>query len=310
MMNYRAWATRLAPSGDVRWDFVEGGPDGWTDRSEFGQQFYNAIDLPDGNTVLCGNRNINKQFIVMLVLLDKDGKFISETLLPQVRDNAVVTLASCHKRSDGIVLMGGVSGAPAGTGWMSKLDWDLNVKWTKFSDDFGLGEFIEAGDNLIALGWHGPEYYVVKIGSEGDILAKHLLPEGEHHLVKGDVQGASVRVVTMISNQQTEVFEFDDKLHSLLDTLHLHNVGVKQSVGLRDGSFVIVGAANTSLLTAYPSAAVTRVFKDGRYQSYMVEPLHQSPWYIAGVASGNGNQVAAVRQVGVEQGVLDFLSFK
>jgi hypothetical protein len=34
---------------------------------------------------------------------------------------------------------------------MEKLDWDFNLQWKKISDDFGLGEFIETGNALIAL---------------------------------------------------------------------------------------------------------------------------------------------------------------
>jgi hypothetical protein len=312
VMNFRAWATRLAPSGDVRWDFIEGGPDGWNDHSVSGQRFYNAIELPEGTTLLCGNKVINKTRTVMLVRLDKAGKLLSEGLLPPVRDNAVVTLLSCHKRSDGIVLMGSVSGQPAGTGWMAKLDWDLNLQWKKFSDDFGGGEFIVTGDTLTALGgsWHDPKYYVEKIGPEGDIIAKHPLPEGEHHLVQGSETNRPVRIVTMISNKQTEVFDFDDHLRGPSHQLSLRNVGVKRSLGLPDGSILIIGAANSSVFAAYPSAAVTRVYRDGRYDTFMVEPLHQSPWYIDAVLTGNSNEIAAVRQVGVEQGTLDFLSFK
>lgn len=311
-MNYKAWATRLTPSGEMRWEYLEGGPDGWNDTSTHGQRFYEAIEMPDQSTLLCGEKIIDKTFTVMLVRLDKDGKLLSEKLLPPVRPNVVVTLGSCHKRSNGIVLMGAVSGQPAGTGWMALLDWDLNLQWTKFSDDFGGGEFIDTGDTLTALGWwwSDPKYYIEKIGPDGDIIAKHPLPEGELHLVKGDGSSQPLRIVRMISNQHTEVFDFDDQLRGPSHTLQLHNVGVKKSVGLPDGSIVIVGAANTSLLTAYPSAAVTRIYKDGRYQTFLVEPLHQSAWYIDAVLTGKGNEIAAVRQVGAAQGILDFLSFK
>jgi hypothetical protein len=35
-----------------------------------------------------------------------------------------------------------------------------------------------------------------------------------------------------------------------------------------------------------------------------------SSWYIDAVLTGNGKEIAAVRQVVIEQGTLDFLSFK
>jgi hypothetical protein len=311
-MDYRAWATRLTPSGEVRWEYLEGGPDEVNDRRTRPQRFYGAVELPDETTLLCGSKIVEKWQTVMLVRLDKGGKLLSETLLPPVRDNVVISLYSCHKHSDGIVLLGSVSGQPAGTAWMAKLDWDFNLQWKKFSDDFGLGEFIETGDALIALGWHGQEEYLVKIGPDGNIIAKHVLrkDDGEHHLMQRIATDPKVRIVTFISNGRTEIANFDDQLRGPMQTLELHNVGVKKSLGLPDGSMVIVGSKNTSFVAAYPSAAVTRVARDGSYRTFPVEPLHQLPWYIDAVATGNGNQIAAVRQVGIEQGMVDFLSFK
>jgi hypothetical protein len=300
-MDHRAWATRFAPDGEVRWDFLESG-----DRP---QRFYGVVELPDQTIVLCGSKTTTGNArIVLLVTLDKDGKLLSEKIVPPVREHSVISLSSCHRRSDGVLLVGSASGQPAGTGWIAKLDLDLNLQWKKFSDDFGNGEFIDAGDTLIALGWHDQDFYLVKIGPSGDIINKHLLPEGEHHLVKGGASTLPLRVVTMLSNSQTEIWDFDDRLRGPSNTLRLHNVGVKAGLGLSDGSIAIIGAANTSLLSTFPSAGVTRVGRDGRYKTFLVEPLHQSPWYIDAVLTGNGKEIAAVRQLGVEQGVVDFLS--
>jgi hypothetical protein len=308
----RAWATRLAPSGEVRWEYIQGGPDGWNDHRPLGQRFYGAIEMPDQATLLCGNEVINNTNIVWLVTIAKDGSVITDKVLPPVRNNVVITLYSCHKRSDGILLVGSVSGQPAGTGWVVKLDSEFNVKWTKFSDDFGIGDFIDIGDTLIALGWHGQEEYVVKIGPDGDMLAKQVLPkgDGEHHLVQSTATDPKVRIVTFFSNSRTEIADFDNQLRGPTRTLELHNVGVKKSLGLPDGSIAIVGSMNTSYLTAVPSAGVTRVFKDGGHKSFAVEPLHQSLWYADAVLTGNGNDIAAVRKVGPIRSVVDFLSFR
>jgi hypothetical protein len=306
-MDYRAWATRLTSNGEVRWEYLEGGSDGWNDRSIHGQRFYGAIEMPDQTTLLCGVKVVDRRSTIMLVTLAKDGKLLSEKLLPPVRDNAVISLYSCHKRSDGIVLMGTVSGQPTGTGWMAKLDWHFSLQWKKFSNDFGNGEFIEAGDALTALGWFAKEYYVVKIGSDGDIIAKGLLPEGEHHLVQGNATDPAVRIVTMLPEfKHTEILDFDDHLRGPKRTLKLYNVGVSKSLALSDGTIAIFGSQFTDSATA----AVTRVYKDGRYKSLLVEPPHQSPWYIDAVLTGNRNEIAAVRRVDSGYAIVDFLSFQ
>jgi len=280
----RAWATRLAPSGEVRWEFIQGGPDGWNDHRPLGQRFYGAVEMPEQATLLCGIKVIDNTNVIMLVTLAKDGSLISEKLVPPVRENVVISLYSCHKRSDGIVLMGTVSGQPAGTAWMAKLDWHFNLQWKKFSTDFGNGEYMETGGTLTALGWYVKEYYVVKIGPDGDIIAKQLLPVGEHHLVQGNATDPPVRIVTMLSTfKHTEILDFDEQLQGPARTLKLHNVGVNKSLALSDGTIVILGSQYTDSATA----AVTRVYKDGGYKSFLVEPPHQSPWYIDAVLIGN-----------------------
>jgi hypothetical protein len=302
----RAWATRVAPTGEVRWEFIQGGPDGWNDHSAHGQRFYGAIEMPDQTTLLCGIKDINNTNTVMLVRLDKDGKLLSEALLPPVRDNVVISLYSCHKRSDGIVLMGSVSGQPAGTAWMAKLDWDFKLQWKKFSDDFGLGEFIETGDSLTALGWHAQEYYVVKIAPDGEITAKHLLSAGEHHLVQTGTSDPAVRIVTMVSTYQTEILDFDAQLRGPTHTLKLHNVGVKKCLGLPDGTVAIFGSQFHNGATT----AVTRVYKDGSSKGFLVDPSIAYPWHNDAVLTGKNAEIAAVGRNYSSQAVLDWISFK
>ena len=51
----RPWATRVTPNGGVRWDLVVGGSNGPpVDRSVRGQRFYEAIELENNTTLLCG----------------------------------------------------------------------------------------------------------------------------------------------------------------------------------------------------------------------------------------------------------------
>ncbi len=305
-MDFRAWATRVAPSGEIRWDFLEGGPDGWNDRSVHGQRFFGAIDMPDETTVLCGIKKIERRSTILLVKLDRQGQVLLEKLLPPVRDNVVNSVYGCFRRDDEIVLIGTVSGLPEGTGWMAKLDWDLNLQWKKFNNDFGSGEFINQDGVLTTLSWHSRHLYVVKIGPDGDIIARSELPDGEHHLVLGYRTDSEVRIVTMLpAFKHTELLDFDEQLRGPKQTMKLENVGVKTALALSDGTIAIFGSQYTDSATA----AVTRIYKDREYKSFRVEPAHESPWYIDAVLTGKGNEFAAVRQVVVEGAVLDFLSF-
>jgi hypothetical protein len=306
-MNYRAWATRVAPSGEVRWEYLEGGPDGWNDRSIHGQKFYGTIEMPDQTTLLCGEKMIDRHPTIMLVTLAKDGSLISEKLLPPIREGVAVSLSTCRKWNDGIALLGSVSGQPAGTGWMVKLDMSLNMQWKKFGGDYGNGDIMDTGPSLYALGGHVEELYIVKIGVDGEIVAKHVLPDAEHYLVHGSTSAPTVRIVSMLPTfQHTEIFDLDGQLRGPTRTLKLHNVGVKKCLELLDGTVAIFGSQFTDSATA----AITRVYKDGGYKTFLVQPQHQSPWYIDAVLTGNDDEIAAVRQVDSGYAIVDFLSFK
>jgi hypothetical protein len=306
-MDYRAWATRLAPNGEVRWEFLEGGPDGWDDRSTPGQRFYGAIAMPDQTTLLCGIKKIDRRSMIMLVRLAEDGSLLSEKLLPPVRENVVVSLSACRKWDEAIVLLGSVSGQPSGTGWMAKLDLNLSMQWTKFGGDYGNGDMDESGANLIVLGWNDQDFYVAKIAPDGEIIAKTMLSAGEHYLVHGSGSASAVRIVSMPpAFKHTEIQDFDGQLRGPMRTLRLYNVGVKKCLAFDDGTIAILGSRFEDSATA----AVTQVYKDGSYKTFLVQPRNESPWYIDAVLTGKGSEIAAVRQIGLGQGIVDFLSFK
>ena len=79
--DYRPWAARLSAQGEVRWEFLQGGPNGWEDRSASGQRITGAVELPDQATLLCGVVVLNKESTVVLDEISPDGKLITERRL-------------------------------------------------------------------------------------------------------------------------------------------------------------------------------------------------------------------------------------
>ncbi len=230
----RAWATRLSPAGQPRWDFLgppsEGNSRG---RPYNGQEIVGAIELPNQQILLCGELPANHSRSAVLVRLAADGSFISQSEIPAVRDHSVITIYSCHKTPDGILLVGSASGLPAGTGWMVKLNWDLEVQWTRFSDDYGIGDYTDAPDSITAVGWHGQDYYVEKTAMDGSLIAKYVLPiETTPNLVRGSKNDPNIYVAIFESNDITQLWTFDDKLRGPPRKLRLHNVGVKKAASV------------------------------------------------------------------------------
>ncbi len=306
-VDYRAWATRISPTGEVRWEFLEGSPEGWTDQSARGQRFYGAFELADQTTVLCGTKKVDGKHVAVLVRLRQDGSLVGENLLRPDREGVILTGLGCTNWADGLALTGTISGRPASTGWLARLDGQLNVKWQKFSDDYANGDVAQtASGDLNLISWSGGKFYLVKIGPTGDVRARQNLPDGEHHLVHMISPGTGVRVATMRATLDTEILDFDGELRGPKQTMTLHNTGVKKCLGLADGSIAIFGSEFHSGATA----AITRVYKDGGHKGFIVEPAHQSGWYYDAASVGGINAFAAVRLVDDGRAVLDWVSFK
>lgn len=298
-----AWATRLSPTGQPRWDFLGPPSEVFRGRLINDQRFVGAIELPDQQTLLCGHMPANNGRTTMLVRLAPDGSVISQTQVPAVRDKGVITIYSCHKTPDGILLVGAASGEPAGTGWMVKLNWDLEVVWTRFSDDYGTGDYMDGADYISAVGWHDQEYYVEKTALDGSLTAKYVLPiQHGPSLVRGTKNDPNVYVAIFESNDLTQLWTFDDKLRGPTRKLRLHNVGVKKAIELPDRSILMLGSKNIGFLTPIPVAAFTRVSGDGSYKTSVVGAQGQSLWYDDGVLINNGTEVAAIRRGAVEPG--------
>jgi hypothetical protein len=300
----RPWATRVSAKGELRWEFVEGESDRGEDRKSSGQRFNGVIELPDQTTILCGLKYENKSASVVLDRLSVDGSLMEQRI---VRPTRPMTMFSCSRWNDGIALAGSVFGMPAGTGWLARIDANLNLQWEKFGDDYANTDIMETvGGSLVLTSWSGNVFDLVKIGPSGEILARRTLPEAHYKLVHPVSIGSAVSVVGMIATLDTEIFHFDDKMQGPPRTLKMHNVGVKKCLELPDGSLAIFGSQFHNSATA----AVMRVYKDGSSKGFLVQPPYQSGWYEDAAFTGDKNQFVAARVVNSGQAVLDWISFK
>jgi hypothetical protein len=311
-VDYRAWATRITPGGEVRWDFLQEGPDGWNDRSENGQRYDSAVELPDQSVLLCGIKTVNWQRSVLLDRIGVDGRLINERVMRPGSSKGSITDFQCIRWNDGIALFGGVAGAPRGTGWLAILDEQLNLKSEKFDDQYVAIVMADAGGGLFLLNSFlpnpdGSRTSVIKLSPTGEVMARHALSDNDNpYLVHPVVPRSDVRVALFQDTLKTTVIDLDDQLRGPTRAIKLHNAGVKKCLELADGSIAIFGSQFHNVA----SAAVTRVYKDGSSKAFPVEPAIGSPWYFDAVLTGNPAQFAAVRIANFNEAVLDWISFK
>jgi hypothetical protein len=309
----RPWATRVSQNGEVRWEFVEGGPGGWEDKTSEGQRFYRAVELPDQSTVLCGIKVVKTERLVLLDHLALDGSLIAERVIRPTREKSSITKFTCVRWNDGIALVGGVSGFPSGTGWLAQLDAQINLQWEKFGDEYASTDVIEAtGGNLLLLNPllknpDGSTTAVIRLAPSTKIIARHTFATYEGpQLIRPVAPRSDVRVSLFQDTLKTEIVDLDDQLRGPTRVIKLHNAGVKRSLQLPDGSIAIFGSEFHNTATA----AVTRVYKDGSSKGFIVEPPYQSGWYDDAVYTGNKKEFAAVRSMNDTRAVLEWISFR
>jgi hypothetical protein len=306
--DFRAWATRVDHDGKPLWEYVDGGPGAWNDLNGRGQRFHGAVDLPNQETLLCGiKKDTDNSLIGFLVRVRRDGSIIDQRRLTPGRRGDVVGLV-CTRWADGIAIIGAITGRPAGIGWLVKLDAQGNIMWEKFDKYYGYGDAIQApAGNLILTGGSGADDSIVKINSDGEVLARHLRPEGESLLVHPAVPRSSVRMgVMLLDSLDTEIVDFDDSLHGPSHPRKLDNAGIKKCLELDDGTIVLFGSQLHHSMT---TASIAVLNPNGSSNAFPIEPANPSPWIIDAVPSGADREFATVRE-GDRGATLAWISIK
>jgi hypothetical protein len=326
--DYRPWAARVTAQGQQRWEFLEGSPNGWEDRSVSGQRFNSALEMPDQSTLLCGMVNPNREPTVVLDQISADGKLLTERLIKPLdvrgfpnnvpADQLHFGDVQCLQTKEGMFLLGGVGTSgfigSVATGWLAQLDEHFNVKSQKFGDQFFGGPFMQASDgSLVSITSSFKKesgsrlWSLMRVTLSGEIIARHPLEydDGSDYLIYPAVPTSGVRLALFRDTLHTEIVSFDDQLRGPRTVVKMHNAGVKKCIELPDGSIAIFG----SRFARGATAAVTRVYPDGSYKVFVVEPVHQSAFYYDAVATGNKSEFVATRWIGI-QPVLEWVVFK
>ena len=309
----KPWATRLAANGEVRWDLVVGGPNRPPiDRSVRDQRFFEAIDFPDQSTLLCGIREVDQHNVVFLDKVGLDGSLTSERLIRPTSEKGWIARVACARWNGTVVLFGVVAGFQEGTGWFAALNDKLEVQSEKFGDQYVTNAVLDAtAGNLFSIATDTPNpdgsiTSIVKFGKDGNIIARHALANGDDpYFVYPAEPHADLRLALFKTTLKTEIVDLDSQLHQKRK-IELRNAGVKKCLELSDGSIAIFGSVFHGIATA----AVTRLYKDGTSQGFLLQPQNQSPWFIDAAYTGHGTQSVTVRST-VDGGVVvEWISFR
>jgi hypothetical protein len=236
--------------------------------------------------------------VALLVRIRGDGSVIDKRQVDSGRTDGTVSFIGCSRWGNGFAILGAVSGRPKGTGWLVKLDANTEFVWQKFADYYSYGDVVETlHGGLFLISWsnHPDITSVVKLDAAGEVVGSHALPveSSDWKIVHPIGPRSGVRVAYMLSQERTDVVEFDDRLRGPEHTWRLYNASVKAAVEMTDGSSVILGSQWHNAATA--SLAVAN--RNGDSQNILMQPPYASPWFTDAVQSGNPSELATVRQV-------------
>ena len=304
--NNRALAMRVSKSGESIWEYVDGPAGGWTDYSDNHQRFYSAVDLANGNTLLCGIKKIEGRISAFLVRLAPDGKLIDERILQPGSEGFPSGEILCLKTKDGVAMLSWLAVLPSGMGWLLKLDTAGNVLWEKFGERFNRLDAMAADNGgLFLIGAQD----VIKIDREGNELLRLRLPPGaDHKFIHPVGEPAKVRIGITLSTLKSEIVDFDLNLHGPLHTTHLDNIGIHRGLDSTDGLATLFGSRYFN----GPTAGAARVYLNGDSKMFTVEPRYQSGWFYDAVPTDAASlEFATVRTLNTDgTGALAWITFK
>jgi hypothetical protein len=302
LANSAAWAIRVGSFGAVRWEFLDGPPNSWTDYSGTGQ-FDSAVDLSNGNTLLCGSKMIGKRPTAFMVRVGIKGDLIDERLLVP-REDGISLINQCTRWGAGVAVRPGMSGDNA-TGWLIKLDPAGDVLWEKYGDEFkGVATQSPANELLLLLD-HDHGNALEKLDDSGQVATRQTIQDSATEASPGGMPGAlqffpsydsapGIHISAWFElDDRVRFMKFDPSLQGPAEIVEARTVGIRKAVQLADGSFIIFGSQRGNP----PFASIARVYGDLKVTDFAVCDSCGSPWIYDGAIGRSPNEFVIIQEI-------------
>jgi hypothetical protein len=305
-LNYHPWAARLNASGQILWEYINGGQAAWTDETTRRQNFVGALELPDGKTLLCGVKFQGDEAKILLEVLDIQGRSIAERLwAPVLPVKQTPPNITCVSRNGRATLLGALGGSTYVTGYFAELDNDLNVTSEKFDNRFAATDVqVNADKSLLLINFLSHPFKLLKLNSDLEVEATVVLDlPGDMHFVKSAKNTNEISIFSSTPSGDAILIGYDSNLHRGVQALTVSQFGIEQALQLEDGSKMLFGAR----VGISPELAVAQVYGDRDYRVVSMEPTPQTGWYYDAVAIKDQKYFAATRLIGLKA-VVDFIA--
>jgi hypothetical protein len=296
-----AWATRVTSSGEVVWDYWDGGRTLKNFQLNLGQ-FAGAVVLPDNSVLLCGSKkgpNVGDDRLGLLVRIDPSGKVLSQSSLYPNGDKeySMSEINRCIPWNGGIALVGDTINDVGRVGWLIKLNAQGIKEWEKVGAEVGGSDALETAEHdLVVIEALRNQMMIRRLNATGDVIAARSF-EGSGVLVRSIEPSTNTHLaIYTLSTMSATVVSLDRQLHDvgpkrLVDSI-IFNHGCAYIYP--DESFALFGFAHHS---GDPyTAAIASIGSDSvQHAVYRFHPNYESLWIEDAVVLQSDTQFAVVR---------------
>jgi len=292
--NTEAWAVKVNREGRTVWEYLDGPPESWTDHRSGINQFHGAVVLADGSTLLCGEKEINRESFGLLTHIGSDGKVIDQQYSsPRGAENYHSSFGKCLRWGDGVVVLGTAFrwGVP-GAGWLVKLNDSGKIVWETTDQEASTGDDaleLPGGDLVLAASLPAPR--LVRLNTKGEVVARRPL-SGEAAFMRPLFNSSTMRLaISDIDSGAKSFLEVDADLHEISHSDHSEQMGITRGYELPDHTLILFGAIDHG----GGSASIGQMKLGSALRNYQLLPLHQSGVVKDAVPTGKPHEYVLIR---------------
>jgi hypothetical protein len=257
---YRPWAIRFSSDGTIKWQFVDDQTSGVKSIISMIQSFSSVVEFDNGRTILCGMTLYGdgyREFI--LDELGPDGKLLKRrTLLPSTgKEGFIPALRGCARSNNDVVIAGDLSYRRE-TGWIARLNENLDVLWEKLGDEYdGSIMAADAGRFFILSNRRNfqRDAVITEFGLSGETIARYDLPKCPSWIfVRPYSAQVKLQLVGEVESMplehcdshptENEIWSFDNRLRNPLHVSYTGAGFAGTALALGDGSIAIFGSSS------------------------------------------------------------------
>lgn len=192
-----AWAVALDAGGKVRWKFERSGEPGAPPGNQ--SVYHDAVQLANGNLLLCGEENSKQGGHALFTLLDRAGSLIQERqMLPKgVHAFYMSSFHQCFPWNGGIAVIGEGTTSSNGTqGWVLKLNADGNLLGERVDREvFASSAYASSNGSLVLASLDGNQTKVFTLDGDLKTGARRAIPSSGYGLLRPTNATSDIKLV-------------------------------------------------------------------------------------------------------------------